>query len=189
MCRLYQKVASNNKTYIVGNELTIREFVNSSKELAGSIIKLTSKRVSLNIKRIESNNLSQQIDRSSNERDRLLEAMKQYNFEGSTDTNLREDLNRSFSIEQKRAEECLNEKQKIDEELFKGQMEFVKESISEVSKLYKIFTPCIIAIRKELQLSTDEKLYERIMEAASAMQVENLEELLDEVSSLVTDQT
>ena len=180
-----KKAPAIMKINIVGNIKSIKAIMNVSNEINNSFLKLTLKRGLLDTKKNKIVMLNQNAEEFDKERGRMLELMKQYNLEGSTDKNLWDTIKGNIDLEQKRSVSAWADVLKLGETLVDDQLQLGKSSIEELFNLVELFTPCMIAMREELQLPVDEKDFEQIMKSANTGQMELLEEFYDRVRSLI----
>ncbi len=181
-----KKSPAISKVHIIGNISTISATIDISSELARTQLRLMTMRMLLISKKQEITQLDEMIEKFGQERDRMIEAMKQYNLQGSTDQRLWDTIERSLNFEQDRINETLAQKSKLSAALIAGQLDCARKSSEEVIRLNRFLVPIVIEVRKELSIPIEEEDYEKIIEKAGAIQSDNITEFLGQVQAFTT---
>ena len=74
------------------------------------------------------------IARFGQERDRMIEFMKQYNFQGLADERLWETIKGNFKFEQERIDEALEQKTRLSAALIADQLDCTKECAERLGR-------------------------------------------------------
>lgn len=184
-----EKVPTLAKIHIVGSQETIEAMLDIFGSLSSSLLKLTGRRMPLEITRQQMLALKAQVSEFEKERDRWLEQIKQYNIAGKSDARLWENLQGNFQFEHERALAGQQNISQMSSDLFSRQMDFAKECLFEAQQVSRMIAPAVIAVRKELEVSLDKKQYEAMMAKAFTRQEVAISEFLDTVRLTVTGST
>lgn len=174
------------KIHVIGNEDTIKAVINISSELAKTHMQLSVKRGLLLSKKQEITNLDEMIAKFGQDRDRMLELMKEYNLRGLVDENLWKTIDGNFKFEAERFDGALEQKTNLSAALFADQLNCLKECIEELNRLSRLLPSVVVAVRKELEIPIDEENYERIIEESITNQTVNVTQFLEQIRTLVT---
>ena len=142
-----KKAPAIAKTHVIGNEDTLKPVSNISIELAKAHLQLGVKRILLLSKKQEIANLDEMIDKFGQDRDRMLELMKQYNLQGLVDENLWKTIEGNFKFEAKRFDETLEKKTNLLAALIADQLNCLKECAEEINRLSRLLVPAVVAVR------------------------------------------
>lgn len=182
------KAPSIIKVYIVAREETVRAVVNFSGELNAAFLRLFAKRLPLVLQKQQIAFLRGQIDTFTKEQLRMVELMKQYNMDGINDPQRWGTFQHIYDFERGRNEQTTQEADTLNASLIPRQLSFLEEVCDETITLGRLLTPALLSIRKELELPLDETEFQRILEEATAKQVESLKEFMRDLQSLIAAQ-
>jgi hypothetical protein len=143
------------KLQLIAGEETIKAVVGAMSELSASLLRLTGRRIRLDVQRGKLALLKDQMSEFGKERDRWLEEMKQYNLNGVADNRRWETVKNNFKFEEGRFAESLKSLIEMERRLFTQQIDFGKECVSETLQLTQFLVPALTAMRKELGIPTD----------------------------------
>ncbi|HVS25907.1 MAG TPA: hypothetical protein VHE58_01130 [Burkholderiales bacterium] len=183
-----EKAPAIAKIHVIAQEETARALARFSGELGAVYLRLFAKRVPLGFQKQQLTMLDRQIVGFANERDRMLELMKQYNLEGATDQRRWKVIQDNFDFEQRRVAESSKQREALAATLYATQLEYMKECISETTKLSRLLVPVIVAVRTELDLPIDEATYLQIIEEAIEKQQASLAEFLQQARGFIAAQ-
>jgi hypothetical protein len=147
------------KVPIVGSTKTIEALQNFSNEMSAAFFRLAIPHSRLVAIKQQIAGVDRLTAASFNERDRLLEMMKQYNFDGSSDDRKWEFLTHSFRSETSSIESRAAERNNLVQQLLLQQLAVLNECIAQTEALSEILVPVISAVREELELPFDEQTY------------------------------
>ena len=156
------KAAAISKVRIIAREDTIRAVTDVVGEMSSSIIRLTTKRMPLILLQKHLAQLNAQILEFGKERDRWLEAMKQYNLSGTIDPRRWHVMDVNFKFEQQRVHDCQEKMVGAVSSLCAGQLDFTNECVSELCKINETIVPAVMAMRGELGITTQKEEFSRI---------------------------
>jgi len=97
-----EKASSIAKIHVIAKEETVKSVVDFVNELGTAYLRLFAMRYPLVIDKNQLAILDKQIESFANERDRMIELMKQFNLEGNTDKRRWEVIQNNFKFEQER---------------------------------------------------------------------------------------
>lgn len=146
------------KVHVIANERTAEALTNLLGELNGAYLHLFAKRYPLLVQRNQISLLQQQINNFSQERDRMLELMKQFNLDGATDQRRWEVIDENFKFEQKRIAETSKRLADLYADLSVKQLQFMKECIEETNRLGRLTVPLIASGRANLRCPLTKRL-------------------------------
>ena len=174
------------KIHVIGNEDTLKAVINISSELSKTIMQLSVKRGLLLSKKQELTNLDELIAKFGQDRDRMIELMKQYNLQGLADEHLWKTIEGNFAFEAERIDGALEQKRSLSAALIADQLNCLKECTEELNRLSRLLVSVVVAVRKELEIPIDEENYERIIEESITNQTDNVTQFLEQIRTLVT---
>lgn len=100
-----EKSPSIAKVNVIANEDTIKALASFMEELTSGLLRLSHKRIQLNAMQQRINAIQKLIDQATDEQDRMLALMKEYNLVGSSDRRRWEIIQQNYEFERKRLEE------------------------------------------------------------------------------------
>jgi len=183
-----EKSSAIAKVHVIANERTSEALTNFLNELDAAFLSLIAKRAPLVTQRDQILFLEKLIDRSSGEQDRMLELMKQFNLDGSTDKRRWEVINEGFEFEQKRGTETSEKQAMLSTDLSVKMLQFAKECVDEANKLTRLTVPVITSVRAELEMPIDERAYAKVIEEGIKKREAIIEAFMEDIRSLSTAQ-
>lgn len=176
------------KVHVIANKETAEALTNLVGELNAAYLRLFAKRYPLVAQRNQVSFLQQQMNSFSQERDRMLELMKQFNLDGARDQRRWEVIDRNFKFEQNRITETSKQQAMLFADLSVKQLQFMKECIDETNKLSRLTVPVIASARAELEMPIDKQAYAEVIEQSIKKQEVNIEAFVENIRSLSTAQ-
>lgn len=176
------------KVHLIAKERTARAVTNLVGELGTAYLRLTAKRFPIVVQKNRISVLQQQIEGFSRERDRMLELMKQHNFEGSTDQHRWKFLETTFNFEQARITEATQQQSALLADLAAKQIQLMKQCIEEINRVSRLTAPVIASAREELEMPIDERAFAALIEQSIKKQEANLETFVQSIQSVSTNQ-
>jgi|GEM_PF-846036 len=177
------------KVHVIANERTAEALTNLVGELNAAYLRLFAKRYPLVAQKNQISLLQQQVNSFSQERNHMLDLMKQFNLDGEGDKNRLEVINKNFNFEQNRIKETTKQQRMLFADLSMKQLQFTKECIDEANKLSRLTAPVIASARAELEMPINEQAYAEMIERSIKKQEENIEEaFIDNIRSLSSTQ-
>jgi hypothetical protein len=173
------------KVSIVGKEETIQAVADFSRELTGAFLRLSSKREKLNWLMQRSASLDEKIEQVLREQERIQAQLNACRVSEQRDESTENALQKNLKLHEQRIEALRADEMELMQLTFPGQMDLVRETVSEVATLDRMLVPVISLIRAELELPFDADFYARIIEDGARRQMEYLDDYIREVSSAV----
>jgi len=177
-----EKAPAIAKVNVIANEDTIKALTAFMEELTSGLLRLSHQRIKLGAAQQKTINIQKLIDQASNERDRMVALMKEYNLTGSSDKHQWAIIQNNFEFKQKRIDELLEEKSRFDFELFSAQMQVAQESHAEIVVLANLLTPVIKSVRTELELPFNEASYAQVIESSQKKQTAYINQFITELT-------
>ncbi len=172
------------KVSIVGKNETIKAMANFQQELTGAFLRLSAKRESFRSLNQRAGSLENSINANKNEMKRLAEQLT-----SKPETN---ELEQDTAVASRNYEKLTNQTKKLEKEfeeiwehLYPLQIQLVKESFSEVSKLDNLLVPLVGMMRSELELPFDQEYYTKIMSDGHQKQKEYLDAFFNDIDENV----
>jgi hypothetical protein len=178
-----EKAPAIAKVHVVAKEETAQAVLQFVGELSATFLRLFTKRYPLVAQQQQLAFLQQQIDRFGRERDRIVELMKQYNLDGIPDPRRWDVLQRNFEFERDRVDRTIKEHDSLAASHYSQALNYMKECVSETSRLGRLVVPTIVTVRRELDLPIDEAVYRRLVDESTAKVEATLNEFLASVRS------
>ncbi len=182
------KVPSLQKTHVVAKEETAIAVTIFSGELNATFLRLFSKRAPLVRQFHEIALLRSQVENFMKEQAEILQLIKQYNMDGSTDRQRWDFLQSSFEYARTQAVEISKKADGLGTTLYSLQLKFMEECAEEAVRLARVLVPLIISVRKELDLPIEEVGYSRLLEQGVAMQTNALKQFSEEIKAQWSDE-
>jgi hypothetical protein len=171
------------KVNLVANEETVRALAALMGEMNGACLRLSHKRLALEVLqgKIEIN--TDQMRRFAKTRDAMLELMQHQNIEGLKDDRRFQTVEENFHFESERVDAAIQEIQGLDNERRLKHVAFAKDCLIENARVSNLFPPLLIAARKELELSISLDRYAEILNDARRRAEAQTNEYLEQISS------
>jgi hypothetical protein len=171
------------KVNLVANEETVRALAALMGEMNGAFLRLSHKRLALEVLqgKIEIN--TDQMRRFAKTRDAMLELMQHQNIEGLKDDRRFQTVEENFHFESERVDAAIQEIQGLDNERRLKHVAFAKDCLIENARVSNLFPPLLIAARKELELSISLDRYAEILNDARRRAEAQTNEYLEQISS------
>lgn len=176
------KSPSIAKVNVIANNDTIKALAAFMEELTSGLLRLSHERLKLSAVQQRISFIQKEIDKASDERDRMIGLMKEYNLEGSNDKQRWAIIEKNSEFERKRIEGLSKEKSKLELELFPAQMVLARECQSESAVLANLLTPLIGCVRAELELPFDEISYAQVIEGSQKKQTVQINQFIADVA-------
>ncbi|MGH9428465.1 MAG: hypothetical protein ACRD2L_19435, partial [Terriglobia bacterium] len=172
------------KVQIIGSSATLSAVSIFSTEATSAVLELTLARQPLLGKQGQLTMMDDQIKSSGEERDRMVQLMKQLNFEGDRDTNRWQFLKDTFEYEQKRVGETLAEQAKVRSEFWKEWLDYAQRCYETSTGISQLLVPAMRSVREELGLPFDAEAYRKRVEASQQRQNQAMSEFFRRVQGL-----
>ncbi len=176
------------KVSIVGKNETIKAMANFQQELTGAFLRLSAKRESFRSLNQRAGTLENSINSKKSELERLAEKLATT----PASKDVKQDMSKvardyeKLSVKTKKLEKEFEE---IWEHLYPLQIQLVKESFSEVSKLDNLLVPLVGMMRSELELPFDEQYYAKIMADGHQKQKQYLDAFFNDLDESIGSET
>lgn len=167
-----EKAPSISKVHVIATTDTIQSLARFNGELGALFLTLFAKRFELLGEKSAIDILDEQIVEFGKERDRTLEMIKQHNIEGVVDDRRWNVLQHNFEFEQKRIAEASAHRAALAGGLYPKRLEFMRVCISHTAHLGHTLIPTLSAVRAELELPFDERIYSQVVDEGIAKQQE-----------------
>ena len=162
------------KVSIVGRNETIKAMANFQQELTGAFLRLSAKRESFRSLNQRASSFEKTINSNKNEMERLTELINA-NSESLEINPAKSEVAKFFDKLSEQTEILEKEFKEIWDHLYPLQIQLVKESFSEVSKLDNLLVPLVGMMRSELELPFDQEYFSNIMLEGHKKQKEYLD--------------
>lgn len=181
---LSESSASFSKIHIIGKYKTVQAVSQFSSELAAVYLLLLTKRVPLLKKKNKISIIDGLIEKSSREREKIIEMMKEQNLQGPAEKRVFDLLNNNFEFEGKRLDDWFVQRDSLNKELLSDRIDFLRECASVYANLSKLLVPVMVTIREELDMTIDETKYRQMMEGETTKQNKVLDDFLKAIKNL-----
>ena len=128
--------------------------------------------------RTERNIQNDAYERHQAEVSRILASMTQFNEEAKADSEVWRALSKSLDFSMEQADKSADARDNAGEELNSLKFAFAKQALPELKKLSKLTIPALVAIRTELEISTDIDAYQAEFEKRQQRVTELFESFL-----------
>jgi len=174
--------ASISKINIVGTIGTVKALTALSLTLSETYLQLVAKRKPLIERKNDIENIYKLYNDSSKEKDRLLELVKEFNLQGSTDKKRWEAINNRYDFESQQTDKYNKELEELEDTNDKELKEYAMKCYLSLKEVGQPITVAISAIRKEMEIPFDSDEYQVIMDNAFNSGQESLDRFFKEVS-------
>jgi hypothetical protein len=145
------------KAEIVADEITRKALAEIGTSLTSAYLKLSLKRNTVKAIAIKGKVWDDQISDRVQKQSRTTELMRQYNLDLKTNKREWEVLQTNFDFETQQLDKALEEKHEITLTLQRENYKLVEEAFEEYAKLLQPTIAAIVALRRALELETDEE--------------------------------
>lgn len=183
-----EKSSAIAKVYVISQTGTVKAVDSMIRELNAIYMRLMAKRIPLMAHKQRIEIMQKQIKGFEQERDRMLEMMKQYNISGESDSRKWSMIGQNYTFEATRIDETIKEQSKCAIQLTSDQIAFMRDCIEETKKLNRLLIPVIKAVRNELEMPFDEIGYASVIEENILKQEQSVEEFIEKVRLSVINQ-
>lgn len=173
-----EKRSAIAKVHIIAREETIYAVSAFMDELSATLIRLSLLRQPLIQMQSRLKNLDDQIQVSGKEKDRLVELMKQLNFDGNREQHRWNFVNNTFEFEDKRIKEAIQEQQSLASNLRSTHLNFLETCYESSAQITKLLIPAVREVRSELELPFDESRYIQMIENSNNQQTTLIKEFI-----------
>jgi len=182
--QVFEKSSSSiSKVNLVGSESTVRAMSKLSSELGAIYMKLSAKRLPLISRKVDIEILDGLIEKSSKERDRAIEMMKEFNIQGADDERLWSVIKRNFEFEAEQLEKYYSDRDSLSALNSAEIMQYSRECFGLLKVISPLIGDAISAVRDEMKLPFDGESFKEIMEEAYGKSEKCLEEFFSEIES------
>lgn len=147
------------KIQIVSTNETVQAVSAFQQELASAYLELILKRVRLLERKRSIELLTEFIDRSQAEQNRLIDLMKKLNLEGNADQRLWKVIGDNFEFQKEQHKKYMEERNELWAEQNKAHLSFAKLCFLRFVEVSKLVPPAVFASREELELPIDKEAY------------------------------
>jgi hypothetical protein len=176
-----EKRSAFSKMHLIARESTVASIQALGLEFDEAVKRLSLLRQPLTQMQAQLKLLNDQIHASGRERDRMVELMKQLNFEGNKDAHRWDFVRNTFEFEQQRVSKAIEEQMILDARLKADWAIFATECFSAANKISGLIAPAVKAVRDELELSFDYTSYKTTIDESLKRQHESMKIYLDEL--------
>jgi len=177
----YEKRGALAKVHLIGKESTVTAVLEFSVAFGEELKRLSLLRLPLTQIQERINFLGDQIKLFSRERDRMIDLMKQLNFEGNRDQHRWDFVRQTFEFEKKRIDDSIAEQLSLDSKLKKNWLAFASECASASNRVALLVAPAVKAVRDELELPFDFEVYKTTLEERIKRQQQSMNEYFDKL--------
>jgi len=183
-----EKSPSIAKVHVIAQKDTAKAIAKLVGEIGAAYLRLFARRLPLLAEKQRIAVLKDQMDAFGQERDHMLELMKQYNLSGENDQRRWDIIEKNFDFEQQRIDETIKEHDNLLSVMYAKQIELMTDCISETIKLSRLIAPVLVAVRTELEMPFDEASYIEVIEESIMHQQSAVAEFIKQVQSSVVAQ-
>ena len=166
------------KVHLIGGHPTLSAVGAFSVELSSAVLELSLGRLPLLQKQADIKILDDQIRVSGQERDRMVQLMKELNFAGDHEPHRWKLLQDTFQFEQGRVSKSLDEQAELRAQFGREWLAYVQLCYKTVARLSQHLVPAISAAREELDLPFDAEKYRQLVDASLERQRQMLDEFV-----------
>lgn len=177
-----EKSLAISKMHVIGRTETIILLGEFTSRLEALYMELYVRRYELMNEKDSIALIDNHIAQFGKERDRILEMIKQYNFEGAVDQRRWKVLQANFEIERNRINDGLTQRARLAATLQAKRLEFMRQCLSHNEQLGGRLISVLTAVRRELELPLDEDAYRRAMDESYAHQKKAIDGLIRKLS-------
>lgn len=160
----FEKRSAFAKVHLIGREATVKALLAFNQELGGAVMRMALLRTPLLEMQNRLKLLNDQIQVFGRERDRMVELMKQLNFEGNQEQHRWAFVQNTFEFEKKRVNDAIAEQQTLQAKLRTEWAAFAQECFATVKQLNLLVPEAVKAVRDELDLPIDFAAYKQEFE-------------------------
>ena len=172
------------KVHLIGGEETLNAVAAFSVELGAAILKLSLGRYPLLQIRSRLKILENQIQAFGQERDRMVQLMKELNFAGNAEAHRWSFVQNTFEFEQKRVNEAIEEQKALNAKLRAQWVPYTAICYDTSARVSRLLVPAVKAVRAELGLPFDAASYQVLVEESMQKQDQALKEFLGGIQSI-----
>jgi len=166
------------RAYIIASDETIRAMAALSTGVQADLLRLSYDRSELDKAQRYASTIEAK-QRSHNEAaERVIERMRQFNFEGMSDPARWQKANAMHDYDRKLALGAAEERDSIGQQTFPRHMALSEEVLKAAKGRWPEIVRVLVAIRRELGVPTDEAELMRVIEDSSKRPTEELERLI-----------
>lgn len=177
-----EKRSALSKVHLVGREATVTALLAFTQEFGLSVLRLSLLRNPLVQMQTRLKLLDTQMQTFCKERDRMVDLMKQLNFDGNQDAHRWDFVRNTFEFEKKRVNDCIAEHAALSAKLRNDWAVFAAECFATSNKLSALLPPAVKAVRDELELPIDYEFYVKTIDEGLRRHQEALSGYLNELN-------
>ncbi len=177
-----EKRSAIAKVHLIGREQTVYAVSAFTDQLSAVLLQLSLQRQPLLQMLARQKALADQIAAHGKEKDRIIEIMKQLNFDGNTEQHRWDFVRKGFEFEDTRMQEALAEQQALAPKLRSDHLRFLQTCSDQSSEITKLLIPAVKEVRTELDLPFDEEKYSKMMEESRNQQTQMIRKFIAELS-------
>lgn len=175
------KRSALSKIHLIAKEQTVTAVLAFSTEFADEVKRLSLLRNPLTQIQARIRMLGDHIQIFGKERDRMVDLMKQLNFEGNQDQRRWAFVRHTFEFEKKRVDDAIAEQLALDAKFRNDWAIFASECFSAANRVSGLVAPAVKAVRDELELPFDYELYKATIDESLKRQQESMRVFLDKL--------
>jgi hypothetical protein len=182
---LFQKFSEKrgalSKVHLIGKESTVTDVLAFNVEFGEELKRLSLLRQPLTQIQDRINFLTDQINSSIKERDRMIDLMKQLNFEGNQEPHRWEFVKKTFEFEEKKINNAIKERESLHTQLKHDWAIFASECVAASNRVTQLVAPAVKAVRDELELPFNYETYKATIDESLNRQQESMATYLEQV--------
>lgn len=175
------KRSALSKTHLIARESTVTAILAFSLEFSETVKRLTLLRQPLAQMQAQIKQLNDQAQMFGIERDRMVELMRQLNFEGNIDTHRWDFVRSTFEFECQRVNKSIDEQRVLNAKLKADGTIFAAECFTAANKISRLIAPAVKAVRDELELPFDYASYKATIDESLKREHEATKAYLNEL--------
>lgn len=174
--------AAVQRVYVVASNKTVSALAAYLNDAGVTLLGLVSQRNQLCERHARLKWLQAAVQKSLDEKDRLLALMKEATVRGITDVDLWRRLKDIFDYETKQGDEWAQDRDETIKVQTKALMEMLKRCYSEQMRLSRLATPLLAAVREELELEFNVAEYEALIISLAPRAEKAINDLVGDMS-------
>lgn len=173
-----EKSASVAKIFVIAGDDASRAVTVFLGELTSVYLQLLPARHALSLKMTGLDTLTRQVERSSHERDRLADLMKQSELEGATDQHRWSVILDNLDVERHRIDTALAQHRDLAAAFYGEQLAYMTECARAHARLNRMLIPVLGAVRAEIGLPFDAHHHTELVEEIIRKQQISMQEFV-----------
>ncbi len=169
------------KVHVVGSDETVSSSTQFSSSFSKAFLELTQKKLPLDQLKLRLNILANLIDKSSEEKDRCIALMKEFNLKGLTDQRLWDTIQHNYDFENQQASQYINEQTAILQQYNDLLIELTMNCYQKCIELGYLLVPALCSMRAEMDIPINIEQYRELIERTRAEMEKSISAFIENV--------